>query len=191
MKTIRALAWLLLSGLTVALTIWTYYWLHAFFHDLKEVMVFGLPTTSIGLVLEILLLDYLRGAGRNAVRHHDTVAKASIRPVLGGLLSIISGLLGGVIVNPIVLLFVLGFHGNFATMALLLVPSIVCGLLAVVGGVLAVRRRRYRMALLGSIMAIPSLVFMGVPAFVLVAASRNEFGDTVPTNPQMVAAGNS
>jgi len=178
MRMMRTLALFLLSGLTVALTIWTYYWLHAFFHDLKEVMAFGLPTTLIGVVSVIFLVDYLRRSVVMAAHNHDAASKMSIKPVLGGLLSMISGLVGGVIVNPIVFFLVFNIDWSVETALLLIIPSVTCGALAVVGGFFAIRRKRYRMALLGAMMAIPSLLFLGVPAFVFMATSRSEFRGT-------------
>ena len=151
-------------------------------------MALGLPSTSIGAAAVILVLVHILRSEEGTVRSQGAMAKASIKPVLGGLLSIMSGLLGGVIVNPIVLSFVFGIHWNLGTMVMFFLPSLACGIMAVAGGLSAMRRRRYWLALLGSALAIPSLVFMGVPAFVLVATSRDEFGGIRPAGPRADAA---
>jgi hypothetical protein len=49
------------------------------------------------------------------------------------------------------------------------------GIVAVVGGISAIRRKRFGLSLAGAICALPS-VFLGIPAVALVALGKREFG---------------
>jgi len=51
----------------------------------------------------------------------------------------------------------------------------VLGIVAVVGGISAVRRGRFGLSLAGAICALPS-VFLGIPAVIVVAPGKREFG---------------
>jgi hypothetical protein len=51
----------------------------------------------------------------------------------------------------------------------------VLGIVAVVGGVSAIRRKRFRLSLAGAICTLPS-VFLGIAAVILVALGKREFG---------------
>ncbi|MFC1938972.1 hypothetical protein ACFLWM_02330 [Chloroflexota bacterium] len=55
------------------------------------------------------------------------------------------------------------------------IPAIVIALLAIVGGILAIKRKRWVWSLIGSIAAVLSLIILGIPAIILIALSRNEF----------------
>ena len=53
---------------------------------------------------------------------------------------------------------------------------IVVGIIAIAGGVSALRRRNWGLALAGSILAVPGIPPAGVFALILIAMSRKEFG---------------
>ncbi len=55
------------------------------------------------------------------------------------------------------------------------IPAAVIALLAVVGGILAIRRKRWRWSLAGSVAAVLSLIMLGIPAVILIALSKDEF----------------
>ena len=55
------------------------------------------------------------------------------------------------------------------------VPSLIIALLALVGGILALQRKKWAWALAGSIAAALSLILLGIPAIVLIALSKDEF----------------
>jgi hypothetical protein len=61
------------------------------------------------------------------------------------------------------------------SMLFMIVPGLVIGTLAIVGGVFAIQRRRWRWALAGSIGASLVPVLLGILAIVLLVLSRNEF----------------
>ena len=106
------------------------------------------------------------------------------KPIIGGILSIFSGLLGLLGTYS----YSIGFgeagsgigKGDMPPFVPSIifgmpVPAIIIALIAIVGGVLAIMRRRWRWALTGSIAAVLSLIFTGIPAIVLIAISKREF----------------
>jgi hypothetical protein len=56
-------------------------------------------------------------------------------------------------------------------------PAIAVGVLAVVGGIFAMQRRRWGWALVGSMAAAVIFHVLGIASIVLVAVSKNEFAD--------------
>jgi len=105
------------------------------------------------------------------------------KSIIGGILAIVSGVLGllGAInytvgfgdirglgkgdMPPFVPSIIFGMP----------VPSIIIAVLALVGGVFAITRKRWRWALAGAIAATLSLILLGIPAVILIAISRDEF----------------
>ena len=55
------------------------------------------------------------------------------------------------------------------------VPTIILGIVAVVGGIFALRRRVWWMAVIGAIFAIPCMPVLGTLAIILVALADQEF----------------
>ena len=55
------------------------------------------------------------------------------------------------------------------------IPSLIIALLALVGGIFALQRKRWAWALASSIAAALSLILLGIPAIVLIALSKDEF----------------
>jgi hypothetical protein len=55
----------------------------------------------------------------------------------------------------------------------------ICGVLAIVGGVFAVQRKNYGMALTGAIAALFPAAIFGLGAIVFTAISRDEFGTEI------------
>jgi hypothetical protein len=106
------------------------------------------------------------------------------KPIIGGILTIISGLLGilGIISYAIGLGdvgsgFAKGDMPPFVPSIIfgMPIPSLIIALLALVGGVFAIRRKQWRWSLTGSIAAALSLILLGIPAIVLIALSKDEF----------------
>ena len=101
--------------------------------------------------------------------------KKTPMPVIGGILSIISGALD--------LLAVFGIG-----IAIIVVPSnlgillltigaflLVVSILPIIGGIFAIKRQKWGLALAGSILAILGSLAFGIAATVLVALSQDEF----------------
>jgi hypothetical protein len=109
--------------------------------------------------------------------------KKSRRPVIGGILTLLSAALAifgamnyavGYIDSPG---FGKGDIPPFVPSIIFGVPlmSIVIGVLALAGGILAMRRKRWKWALAGAIAGALSLLPLGIAAIVLIAISREEF----------------
>jgi uncharacterized membrane protein HdeD (DUF308 family) len=100
------------------------------------------------------------------------------KPTTAGILSIISGaltLLAGLAVA------LLGtFAGAFGSLVLggvfagIAVVPIILGIVSIVGGIYALRRRFWGLALAGSICAL-SCWILGIPAIIFVVLSKDEF----------------
>ena len=105
--------------------------------------------------------------------------KRSGKLTAGGVLSIISGAAG--IISSIILLALpdifLSFLQTPPPDSIPMTPEIseiLKGAL-IAGGIAALQRRRFGLALAGGICAILSLLFLGIPALILIAQSRGEF----------------
>jgi hypothetical protein len=101
------------------------------------------------------------------------------RPTTAGILTIVAGVLNlivGIIVVSIgaaVVAPLCGLWGFTAVGA----PIIVLGIISIVGGIFALRRRVWGMALAGAICALfpPPIAVLGILAIVFVALSQEEF----------------
>lgn len=111
-------------------------------------------------------------------------AEKTNKPLIGGILSIISGALA--ILGTFSYSIGLGDPGSgfgkgdmppFVPSIIfgLSIPAILIALLAITGGVLAILKKRWNWSLAGSIAAIFSLILLGIPAVILIALSKDEF----------------
>jgi len=55
------------------------------------------------------------------------------------------------------------------------IPSLIIALIALVGGIFALIRKRWTWSLVATIAAALSFILLGIPAIVLIALSRDEF----------------
>ncbi|MEN8614061.1 hypothetical protein ABFB09_02080 [Dehalogenimonas sp. THU2] len=106
------------------------------------------------------------------------------RPGIGGILSILAGLIGGLgILN-----YWIGFgpeHSGFgkgdippfvpSIIFSLPIPALIIAAVSIIGGVFILKRRNYRWALIGGVTAAASFIPLGVPALVLIVMSEKEF----------------
>ena len=109
--------------------------------------------------------------------------KKTSKPVTGGILTLLSGAMA--IFGA--MNYAIGFSNSpgfgkgdippFVPSIIFGVPlmSIVIGVVALAGGILAIRRKRWKWALAGAIAGALSLLPLGIAAIVLVAISRDEF----------------
>ena len=106
------------------------------------------------------------------------------KPIIGGILTIISGALGMLGIAS----YSIGFgdvgsgfgKGDMPPFVPSIIfgmsiPALIIALLAVIGGIFALRRKNWRWSLAGSIAAVLSLIILGIPAIVLIALSKDEF----------------
>jgi hypothetical protein len=110
--------------------------------------------------------------------------KRSMKPVIGGILIMISGALG--ILGVFSYWIGIGKPGSgfgkgdmppFVPSIIfgLPVPSLILAIIALVGGMLVLLRKRWRLSLVSAIAAILSFMPLGIPAVILVALSKDEF----------------
>ncbi len=112
------------------------------------------------------------------------------KPTVGGILAIISGSL--TVLTALVFLLgmavPMGHMGVYGmrvfSVGLLGIPFIVLGIVAIAGGIFALRRRQWGFALAGSICAILTpWALLGILATVFVAISRDEFSSSSSSGP--------
>ena len=109
--------------------------------------------------------------------------KKTNKPKIGGILAIISGALTSLgAVNYAIGLGDISGLGKgdippFVPSIIFGVPtlSIIIGILALIGGVLAMRRKKWGWSLAGSIAGTLSVLPLGIPAIILIALSKDEF----------------
>jgi len=105
------------------------------------------------------------------------------KPIAGGICSIVAGALGVIYGG---LLSVIGIGGatylemprnGLFVLAALGWPALILGVLAILGGIFAIQRRRWGLSLAGGICAllIPPPFILGILATVFIALSREEF----------------
>lgn len=109
------------------------------------------------------------------------------RPTVAGILDIVSGVFAlisviGLIIGIIVIGGATYFPGKEdipgfvpAILWSLAIPYLVIAILALVGGVYALQRKKWGLALAGSIAITVFWFFVGIPAIVFTAQSKNEF----------------
>lgn len=99
------------------------------------------------------------------------------RPKTAGILDIIAGVIG-LISSPIMIAY-----GSIAVWesecwlylyyaGLLFIPI---GMIAIIGGIFALKRKTWAFVLAGSISAIICFLFLGIPAVIFVTQSKREF----------------
>jgi len=93
--------------------------------------------------------------------------------VIGGILSIVSG----VIFTVVGILILRAEWGEIPLFALVMAffYLFVGGIMPIVGGIFALKRKQWKLALAGSIGSIVGFIFIGIPALVLTLMSKNEF----------------
>lgn len=98
------------------------------------------------------------------------------KSIAAGILSIIAGMIGigGGAVVTLMGDFVSDSGGIFGFEPFG-VPTIILGIVAVVGGIFALRRRVWVMAVTGAIFAIPCMPVLGTLAIIFIALADQEF----------------
>ena len=108
------------------------------------------------------------------------------KPTVAGILSIISGILGLIVTIRLIGIAVtsgaMNIPGTEAVpeyVSILIwittIPSLSIGVLALIGGIFAVQRKKWQWALAGSIAAVFAFLPLGIAAVILTAQARNEF----------------
>jgi len=100
----------------------------------------------------------------------------SWKPIASGILSIIAGMIG---IGGGGLVALMGDFvsdsGGILGFEPLGVPTIILGVVALIGGIFALRRRVWVMAVIGAVFAIPCMPVLGTLAIIFVALANEEF----------------
>jgi hypothetical protein len=102
--------------------------------------------------------------------------KKTLRPLFAGILDIMGGIFGAFIISPFlscVSNFTGAPPGAFALSIAIFTAAIVC--LAFIGGICALARKRWRLALAGSIAVLILAWPIGIGAIILTKSSKEEF----------------
>ena len=112
------------------------------------------------------------------------------KPVAAGVLDIVAGacsvlcFIGLIIAFSVVTSGITGVPGLVAVpgiwvaptvLLVLAVPSIIMGILAIMGGVYTLIRKRWGLAITGAIAATISNLLLGIPALIFIALAKDEF----------------
>jgi hypothetical protein len=98
------------------------------------------------------------------------------KPTTAGILDIVAGVLQLIIgIGVAVLGGVGGAFIGMAWLSALGAPLIVFGIVAIVGGIFALRRKIWGLALAGSICALIGPWILGIPAIIFVILGKGEF----------------
>jgi len=89
--------------------------------------------------------------------------------VIGGILLAVLGAVGGGILGT------LGLPGLGGMAAAAAAVPLIFGIIAIVGGVYALKRKIWGLALAGSICALICVWFLGIPAIIFAAMGKKEF----------------
>lgn len=112
------------------------------------------------------------------------------KPMVAGILDMVAGVLG--FIAGLLVIIGMAFFAVFSTtggmsglqeyppwlpvvVLFLIIPSTILNILAVIGGIYALRRRIWGLALAGWIAAIISSFFLGIPATIFTIQAKNEF----------------
>ncbi len=99
------------------------------------------------------------------------------KPTTAGILTLIAGILNliaGLIVATVGT-FMGGMAGFGAIFGAIGAPLIVLGIISIIGGIFAMQRRVWWLALVGAILAVPGTFVLGVLAIIFVAMGKKEF----------------
>ena len=98
------------------------------------------------------------------------------KPTAAGILSIIAGAIGVIIGIVVAVVGVIGWFFAMPWFSAIAAPIIVVGIIAIVGGIYALRREVWGLALVGSICALIGPWFvLGVLAIIFVSLGKGEF----------------
>ena len=98
------------------------------------------------------------------------------KPTTAGILSIIGGI-AGIVIGAVATLGIsmVSMVIGFEWLAGIGVGLIIMGVIALIGGIYALKRKKWGMALAGAIFALFPIVPLGILAIIFVAMGKNEF----------------
>ena len=111
----------------------------------------------------------------------DYPIKKTWRPKVAGILDIVMGTLILIILSIFAVVPMIvepvqtGVFLFDLSLSYIIVPAAIIASLAIIGGVFAIQRSKWRWALAGSIAAAISPIPLGIAAIILIVLSKNEF----------------
>jgi hypothetical protein len=102
------------------------------------------------------------------------VVQKTWKPIVGGILNIVSGVV--FIVAGILILTAEWEEAPLIALALGSATLFAGSIMPIVGGIFALKRKLWILALVGSICTLVGFIFTGIPALVLILMSKDEFG---------------
>ncbi len=127
----------------------------------------------------------------------EITVKKTWKPIVAGILNIIAGVLSllgalGVIIGIIVFIYVgsapflaymwgdladlgIGLNSLIIILVIAAIFSAILGILPLIGGIYALQRKKWGLALAGSIVAIFGSSIMGILATIFIAMAKDEF----------------
>jgi hypothetical protein len=102
-------------------------------------------------------------------------AKRTWMPTTAGILAIVAGSIDLAISLPIVIYTAIEGGTTWQEFGVLLAILIPYAIVALIGGVFALKRKVWGMALAGAICAVISPFALGIPAIIFIAISKQEF----------------
>ena len=157
---------------------------------LMMILVFGWLTWAI-----FLWVKYYSRKNNNVTQPYPTATTRTAIPVIGGILSIASGVISFIfLLGPAIFFFFsrpsdfnAAIRGNsftgshFLVLGVFTLVLVVPAFLAIIGGILALKRKLWPLSLIGTIASIFSFAgLLGIAATVLVAISKKEFNHPSP-----------
>ena len=106
------------------------------------------------------------------------------KPMVGGILNIVTGAFALLsVIGLIIAIVVIGsglLGPDFpdfvvAVLWVITVPYFIIGVIALIGGIYAIQRKTWGMALAGTVASTVYWFFVGIPAIVFIAQSKDEF----------------
>ena len=108
------------------------------------------------------------------------------KPTAAGILCIIAGatgLIGGIVLTVLDLVtgripldpLVPKVFGEVAIVIVLSIPLIILGIVAIAGGIYALKRKKWGLSLAGSICSLICVFFLGIPAVIFMISVKGEF----------------
>jgi hypothetical protein len=112
-------------------------------------------------------------------------------PIIAGILAIIHAVMGFFVLFGLIIAISLlpaetttstfphyTFEYDYGSLIVLVITAVICAIISIlsmIGGIFAVLRRNWGLALAGSIAALIPTLLLGIPAVILIAVSKNEF----------------
>ena len=146
-------------------------------------MLFTLGGLGIWALVDIIMVisGNMRDTDAKLIQYWNPPASdtTTALPLAAGILSIVAGALNiwsGLIDVATTMIFARQFLLGFGLTG---IPSIIFGVIAIIGGAFAIQRRNWVLGLIGAIFALLSTWWIGLLAIILIAFAKTEFDKVI------------